>query len=65
LLWKENALCKKKQPKSENDGLGELTSKLKTAMAKKGKKITPKMEKELRDIDDMLNNVGSMGNDLD
>jgi hypothetical protein len=34
-------------------------------MAKKGKKITPKMEKELKDIDAMLNNVGAMGDDVD
>ena len=62
---KNGAFFKKKEPEHDDSGLGELTSKLKTAMQKKGKKITPKMEKDLFEIDSMLNSVGNMGNNLD
>lgn len=63
LFWKENALFKKKV-KKEDDGLGELASKLKSAMLKKGKKISPKMENELREIDSMLDNVSNVGKNI-
>ena len=61
LFLKENALFGPKRRKApQNDGLGELTSKLKQAMTKKGKNLTPKMESELREIDSMLNGLGSL-----
>ena len=57
LFLKENALFGRKRRQPQDDGLGDLTSKLKQAVLKKGKNLTPKMESELREIDSMLNGV--------
>ena len=60
---KENAVFRRKKNKDDDD-LGELGNSLKRDMIRKGKKMTPKMKNDVKEIEKMISDVSDLSKKL-